>query len=97
MTAIKLFKRFLLEYKLSVLFIMTLSILWRLGFLHSIENDWKQFLFEHNESVTEAPEKRWKNSPLWVEDQKPHINPHKYRYWKENHPYFIIYPNIIQS
>ena len=23
---------------------------------------------------------RWKLSPLWVEDQKPHLNPHKFEY-----------------
>ena len=95
MTLIKLLKTFLLEYKLCVLLLMTLSILWRLGFLHSIENDWKQFLFEHNDGISEVPEKKWENSPLWVEDQKPHINPHKYRYWIEKFPYLIIYANRI--
>ena len=54
--------------------------MWKLGFLHNIEHDWKQFSFDNTKDDAEEEPEFWKNSPLWAEDQKPHINPHKYRY-----------------
>ena len=41
-------------------------------------------LLQNSEGSSELPEENqnvmewWKSSPLWVEDQKPHINPHKF-------------------
>ena len=82
MITIKLAKRFLTEYKICVTIVMLLVVLWKFGFFANFENDWKQFLFETKHSEVKNNE-RWMNSPLWVEDQKPHINPHKFRYYIE--------------
>ena len=41
-------------------------------------------LLQNDSEPSESPEENqnvmewWKSSPLWVEDQKPHINPHKF-------------------
>ena len=85
-TSFKLAKTCLAELKLTLLLIMTFTILWKFGFLNKIGHDWKQFSFE------QLPDKKeesvwWKKSPLWVEDQKPHINPHKYRFVVESFTY----------
>ena len=79
MTNLRLAKSLLKEYKLTVLLLMTLTVLWKLGFLNNIGHDWKQFSFVHTDHEIVESE-TWKNSPLWVEDQKPYINPHRYRY-----------------
>ena len=78
MIAVKLAKRFLTEYKLCVIIGVIVTLCWKLGVLNDFEHDWKQFLFESSK-FDEQENDRWKNSPLWVEDQKPHVNPHKYR------------------
>ena len=77
-TSFKLAKTCLAEFKLTLLLIMIFTILWKFEFLNKIGHDWQQFSFE------QPPDKReesvwWHKSPLWVEDQKPHVNPHKYR------------------
>ncbi len=34
----------------------------------------------HSEDSEDEKAEWWQLSPLWVEDQKPHINPHKFKY-----------------
>ena len=80
MASLKLMKKFVVEYRLTVILIVILSLLWKLGFLSNIGYDWMQFAFEETQEDPRADSVRWKNSPLWAEDQKPHINPHKFRY-----------------
>ena len=80
MASLKLITKFVVEYRLSVILIAILSLLWKFGFLSNIGNDWMQFSFETAQEDRRADPVRWKNSPLWAEDQKPHINPHKFRY-----------------
>ena len=79
MTSIKLVKKCLNEFKLMLLLILTLTVLWKFGFLNNVGRNWKQFTFEELGENKEEEWAWWKKSPLWVEDQKPHINPHKYR------------------
>ena len=80
MASLKLIKKVVVEYRLTVILIAILSLLWKLGLLSNIGNDWMQFSFETAQEDPRADSVRWKNSPLWAEDQKPHINPHKFRY-----------------
>ena len=79
MITVKLARRFLTEYKIFVLIVTILTLCWKLGFLDDFEYDWEQFSFEKSK-LKDEPKDRWKQSPLWVEDQKPHINPHRYRF-----------------
>ena len=79
MITVKLAKRFLTEYKIFILIVTILTLCWKLGFLDDFEYDWEQFSFEKSK-LKDEPKDRWKHSPLWVEDQKPHINPHRYRF-----------------
>ena len=87
MASLKLITKFVVEYRLSVILIAILSLLWKFGFLSNIGNDWMQFSFETAQEDPRADPVRWKNSPLWAEDQKPHINPHKFRYNRDRISY----------
>ena len=84
-------KQVLTEYKLILLLLLTLVMLWKVGFM-SVGNDWKlnaTYLYDEKDikqqsnniedDASSASSTWWKTSPLWVEDQKPHINPHKFR------------------
>ena len=77
MASLKLMKKFVVEYRLTVILIVILSLLWKLGFLNNIGYDWMQLSFEEVQEDPRADSVRWKNSPLWAEDQKSHINPPK--------------------
>lgn len=48
----------------------------------------KEIVFPKSKtSVEDEIMSEWRRSPLWVEDQKPQINPHKFQYLK-NHPHY---------
>ena len=92
---IKLAKQCLMEFKIGFLLITTFTVLWKFGFLskavHDSSSPSKDTSVVNEESVW------WKNSPLWVEDQKPHVNPHKFRYvWLFLYPllYLLLTFNI---
>ena len=59
-----------------VIFFLFVAILLLLKYLWSSKSSGTKGAPVNLEAV-ESETAPWKLSPLWVEDQKPHINPHK--------------------
>lgn len=53
-----------------------------IAFLFILYLGWRFLQYEESEEIIEMSEAEkmeyWKSSPLWVEDQRPHINPHRF-------------------
>jgi len=58
------------------------GVIWCIAFLFILYLGWRFLQYEESEEIIEMSEAEkmeyWKSSPLWVEDQRPHINPHRF-------------------
>ena len=58
------------------------GVIWCIAFLFILYLGWRFLQYEESEEIIEMSEAEkmeyWKSSPLWVEDQRPNINPHRF-------------------